>query len=209
MGGKAAHPLMSEIRTLTVMFSLPMQPSEKLVPHFLVQLARFLLHHHRLALNNVRQKPGQNTPECSGQTKVRCQQMAQYENKCQWTECPITSSSTAPPATTPAPSTSSGPTCEVDRNMRACVAQGGSFECQGCTNDITGEPCCSCHGGEDPVTTTETTLTTTTSSQTTGQCKAWCASNSKSWEKKCRWPKCAGCSACSARRLRGSDIVVL
>ena len=53
--GKAAHPLMSEIRTLTVMFSLPMRPSDKLVPHFLVQLARFLLHHHRLALNNVRQ----------------------------------------------------------------------------------------------------------------------------------------------------------
>merc|ERR1712213_270159 len=94
-------------------------------------------------------KPGQHTPECSGQTKARCQQMAQYENKCQWTECPVT------------------------------------------------------------MTTTETTLTTTTSSQTTGQCKAWCASNSKSWEKKCRWPKCAGCSACSARRLRGSDIVVL
>merc|ERR1711994_493717 len=53
--GKAAHPLMSEIRTLTVMFSSPMRPSEKLVPHFLVQLARFLLHHHRLALSNVRQ----------------------------------------------------------------------------------------------------------------------------------------------------------
>merc|ERR1712217_137359 len=34
-------------------------------------------------------KPGQNTPECNGQTKVRCQQMAQYENKCHWTECPV------------------------------------------------------------------------------------------------------------------------
>merc|ERR1739838_642057 len=27
--------------------------------------------------------PGQNTPECNGQTKARCQQMVQYENKSQ------------------------------------------------------------------------------------------------------------------------------
>jgi len=157
-------------------------------------------------------KPGQNTPECSSQTKVRCQQMAQYENKCQWTECPSTSS---PPATTsssatttsPAPSTSSAAMCEVDRNMRACVSQGGSFKCQRCTNDITGEPCCSCDGGEVPVTTTETTLTTTTSSPIAGECKPWCATNPKSWEKKCQWTKCAGCSSCFTRRLRGSDIL--
>merc|ERR1712038_459404 len=160
-------------------------------------------------------KPGQNTPECSGQTKVRCEQMAQYENKCQWEECPVTpppstsSSTVTVPPTTPAPSTSSEPMCEVDRNMKACVAQGGSFECQRCTNGITGEPCCSCHGGEDPVTTTETTLTTTTSSQAAGICKPWCATNPQSWEKKCRWTKCAGCSPCSIRRLRGSDIMFL
>merc|ERR1711963_1305974 len=88
-------------------------------------------------------KPGQNTPECSGQTKVRCQQMAQYENKCQWTECPSTSSSTVPPTTTSssatttslAPSTSSESMCELDRNMKACVSQGGSFKCQRCRND--------------------------------------------------------------------------
>jgi len=144
-------------------------------------------------------KPGQHTPECSGQTKVKCQQMAQYENKCQWTECP---SSTV----TPAPSTSSTPTCEVDIIMRACVAQGGSYECQRCANDITGEPCCSCRGGEDPVTTTEAI---TTSSQAAGECKSWCASNSKGWDKKCNWAKCAGCSPCSARRLRGSGAVFL
>jgi len=144
-------------------------------------------------------KPGQNTPECSGQTKVKCQQMAQYENKCQWTECP---SSTV----TPAPSTSTTPTCEVDINMRACVAQGGSYECQRCANDITGEPCCSCRGGEDPVTTTEAM---TTSSQAAGQCKSWCESNPKGWDKKCNWTKCAGCSPCSARRLRGSGAVFL
>jgi hypothetical protein len=157
-------------------------------------------------------KPGQHTPECTGQTKSRCQQMAQYENKCQWTDCPdppSTSSSTVPTTTTLAPSTSSEPTCEIDTRMRACVAQGGSFECQRCTNDITGEPCCSCDGGEDPVTTTETTPTTTTSSQAAGLCKPWCLTNPKSWEKKCQWPKCAGCSACSARRLRGSDTVFL
>ena len=87
-------------------------------------------------------KPCQNTPECSSQTKVRCQHMAQYENKCQWTECPRTSS---PPATTsssvtttsPAPSTSPEAMRELDRNMKACVPQGGSFKCQRCINDIT------------------------------------------------------------------------
>merc|ERR1712157_333585 len=61
-------------------------------------------------------KPGQNTPECNGQTKLRCQQMAQYENKCHWEECP------AEPPTTTTPSTSSEPTCEVDRDARDCVA---------------------------------------------------------------------------------------
>jgi cellulose 1,4-beta-cellobiosidase len=161
-------------------------------------------------------KPGQNTPECSGQTKVRCEQMAQYENKCEWKQCPSTSTSTTLPppttmpatSTTPVTSTSSGSTCEVDRTMRSCVAQGGSFECYRCTNDSTGEPCCSCEGTEDPVTTTET-ITTTTSSPAAQICKPWCASNPKSWEKKCTWAKCAGCSQCSARRLRGSDIMLL
>jgi len=171
-------------------------------------------------------KSGQNTPECNGQTKVRCQQMAQYENKCHWEECPVNPPSTStpimPPTTTTAPSTSSEPTCEVDSSMRACVAQGGSFECQKCTSDITGEPCCSCHGAvtttetatdtttETPLTTTaEATPTTTTSSEAAGLCKPWCTSNPKSWEKKCTWPKCAGCSPCSARRLRGSDMMFL
>merc|ERR1711997_1425977 len=107
--------------------------------------------------------------------------------------------STMPPTTTStlAPSTSSGPTCELEKNLRDCVAQGGSFECERC-NDSTG----------DPETTTKA-ITTTTSSQAAGECKKWCASNPKSWEKKCRWVKCAGCSPCFARRLRGSDIVLL
>merc|ERR1711920_973651 len=48
-------------------------------------------------------KPGQNTPECSAQTKLRCQQMAQYENKCHWEECPAgPPTTTTPPTTTPA-----------------------------------------------------------------------------------------------------------
>jgi len=157
-------------------------------------------------------QPGQNTPECNGQTKARCQQMAQYENKCKWTDCPVnppsTSLSTTSPPTsssTTSPPTSSEPMCELERNMKACVSQGGSFECKRCTNDNTGESCCSCQDGEAPSTTTETTLTTTTSSTLAGQCKSWCAGNSKSWEKKCTWPKCAGCSPCFRRRLRGSD----
>merc|ERR1711870_147319 len=52
---------------------------------------------------------GQNTPECNGQTKVRCQQMAQYENKCQWKQCPSTSTSTTLPATTTKPATTTTP----------------------------------------------------------------------------------------------------
>merc|ERR1711876_2615 len=123
---------------------------------------------------------------------------------------PTTTISTPTATSTPAPSTTSAPTCELDRNMRACVAQGGSFECERC-NDSTGEPCCSCDGIEDPETTTETTITTTTQAATTSSqaattssqaaklCKSWCANNPKSWEKKCRWEKCAGCSPCSAR----------
>merc|ERR1712217_850602 len=76
----------------------------------------------------------------SGQTKARCEQMAQYENKCQWNQCPSTTTmlptTTTPPPTTStlAPSTSSEPTCELDRNMRACVARGGSFECEKCND---------------------------------------------------------------------------
>jgi len=156
-------------------------------------------------------KPGQNTPECSGQSKVRCEQMAQYENKCQWEQCPITPTTTSPSTLPPVTSTTQAPTtpqptCELDRDMKACLARGGSFECESCTNDITGESCCSCHGAENPVTTTEA-ITTTTSSKAAGLCKSWCAENPKSWEKKCQWLKCAGCSPCSARRLRGSDVM--
>jgi len=168
-------------------------------------------------------KPGQNTPECSGQTKVRCQQMAQYENKCHWEECPVnppsTSTSTMAPTTTTAPSTSSEPTCVVDSSMTACLAQGGSFECHKCTTDITGEPCCSCHGAVTTETATETTTettptaettpTTTTISEAAGLCKTWCTNNPKPWEKKCKWTKCAGCTPCSTRRLRGSDLMFL
>merc|ERR1711862_52687 len=66
--------------------------------------------------------PGQNTPECNGQTKARCQQMVQYENKCQWTECQVPSTSpptstpsttAAPPPTTPEPE----PSCLADRRL--------------------------------------------------------------------------------------------
>jgi len=94
------------------------------------------------------------------------------------------------------------PTCELE-NMKACVAKGGSFECQRCTNDIRGEACCVCHDGE-------TTPTTTTSSPAAGNCMPWCAKTPKPWKKKCQWQNyCAGCPRCSARRLRGSDILLL
>merc|ERR1719220_1907519 len=66
-------------------------------------------------------QPGQNTPECNGQTKARCQQMAQYENKCKWTDCPVNPPSTSlsitsPPtsSSTTSPPTSSEPMCELE-----------------------------------------------------------------------------------------------
>jgi len=107
-------------------------------------------------------------------------------------------STTQQPTQTPTQPPSSEPMCELDRNMMACITQGGFFGCRRCTDDIAGVPCCSCQDGEDPVTTTDTTLTTATRSQTAGQCKPWCATHPKRWEQKCRWTGCAGCSACSA-----------
>jgi cellulose 1,4-beta-cellobiosidase len=184
-------------------------------------------------------RAGQNTPECDGKPKDRCQFMSQYENKCQWEECPTTTSppTATPTSTTPSQTSSATPTsttpatCELEINMKACVAAGGSFECQSCSNDIAGEPCCSCRGGEATTTETtltnttnapaettlttttnaptETTLTTTTNPPVAGPCKSWCTPHTASWEKKCRWTKCAGCSPCSARRLRGSGTSVV
>jgi len=102
-------------------------------------------------------------------------------------------------------STTSEPACELEGNAMTCVSQGGSFECNSCTNGITGELCCSCQSGEDSSTTPASTLVTTTTSTSAGLCKSWCANKPTSWEKKCKWEKCAGCSPCFTRRLRGSD----
>ena len=49
---------------------------------------------------------GQNTPECVGQSKSRCQFMMEYENKCKWTECDATD----PPTNAPTPSSTNNPT---------------------------------------------------------------------------------------------------
>jgi hypothetical protein len=48
-------------------------------------------------------------------------------------------------------------------------------------------------------------VTTTTSPALSGECKAWCATNLKSWAKKCKWAGCAGCSKCDMRRLRANN----
>merc|ERR1712176_1458481 len=97
--------------------------------------------------------PGQNTPECNGQTKARCQQMVQYENKCQWTECqgstpvPSTSSPTSTPSTTAAPPPTTPepePSClALEAQIEECVQQGNVFECQHCASADVGNRCCS------------------------------------------------------------------
>lgn len=169
------------------------------------------------------QMPGSGPGCCTWDVNSGCQQLAneycQVEENCEgncfgkWiltavtsTALPATTTTSPEPVTTTlAPSTSSEATCELDKNMKACVAGGGSFECQKCPNDYTGEPCCSCHGGEAPTTTTVTTTVTVA----TKPCKSWCGTHPKPWEKKCKWSQCAGCSGCSARRLRGSDTSVV
>jgi len=167
-------------------------------------------------------RPGQNTPECNGKTKARCQQMSQYENKCKWTECPVTTptpSTNSPTTTSPSsPTTTSslsstttaGPTCAREAQIDACVMQGGVFECSRCTNGVSSEACCSCLGGEPSSTTSTATLppsTTTTSTLASGICKPWCGPNEAPWEKKCLWKKCSGCVSCNSRRLRGNVIL--
>merc|ERR1712039_109597 len=103
-------------------------------------------------------------------TKARCQQMSQYENKCKWTECPVTTptpgtnspTTTSPssPTTTSSLSstTSAGPTCARETQIDTCVMQGGVFECSRCTNGVSSEACCSCLGGEPSSTTSTATL---------------------------------------------------
>ena len=42
----------------------------------------------------------------------------------------------------------------------------------------------------------------TTTSNTNKKCKKWCASDNKSWKKKCAWPgMCGGCPECSGELL--------
>jgi len=161
--------------------------------------------------------PGQNTPECNDQPEERCLQMAQYENKCQWTEChgstpvPSTSSPTSTSSTTaaPPPTTSEPePSClELEARIEDCVQQGNVFECQHCASADVGNRCCSCQGSSTSTATQPGTVTetTTTSPTVPGQCKAWCASNDKSWAKKCKWTGCAGCPSCNTRRLGASN----
>merc|ERR1712218_319764 len=102
-------------------------------------------------------------------------------------------------------STSSEPMCEFEVHAKTCASQGGSYECKSCSDDITGELCCSCQSEEVSSTTTASTLAITATSTSASLCKQWCASNPNSWEKKCKWKKCAGCPSCFTRRLRGSD----
>lgn len=170
-------------------------------------------------------KPGQNTPECNGVAQNRCQQMAQYENKCKWNTCEVTTSrprtttetpstttdtpSTSSPTTTspnsatttfslPSSTTSAGPTCSREAQMIACVTQGGVFECSLCTDEATSKACCLCRLEESSSTTTMTTTTTAASEP----CKSWCKPHAALWEKKCKWKKCSGCPACNSRRLQ-------
>merc|ERR1712232_576853 len=151
-------------------------------------------------------RPGQNTPECNGKTRDRCRFMAQYENKCQWTECQsTTSSTTGSPVTTPESTTPTTTTlsCTWGAQIIACVSQGGDFHCEQCTDGATNEPCCSCQGGEPPSTST-TTVTSPSTTTAGGVCKVWCGDNPKPWKKKCNWKGCSGCSECNSRRLHAA-----
>merc|ERR1712187_987241 len=100
-------------------------------------------------------------------------------------------------------STTTPSSCPREEEIEACVAQGGVFQCEHCTDGVSNGPCCACHGGESSSATTTTTSATTTTLES-GSCKSWCAENTKPWSKKCKWSACADCFDCSSRRLRGS-----
>lgn len=125
------------------------------------------------------------------------------------------------PEPTSEPGTTSSPSCPREEEIDACASQGGIYECKRCGEGDFSAVCCSCQGGAPSSTTSTTTTvmtttttattprieteTTTTSPALSGKCKAWCATNGKSWEKKCKWAGCAGCSECDMRRLRANN----
>merc|ERR1712037_69641 len=117
--------------------------------------------------------PAQNTPECNGQTKERCQQMVQYENKCQWTEChdttPMPSTDLPTTTTSTTVTTSSETPCARETDISACVSQNGVFECKLCAgaDRVSSEPCCSCQSGEPSSVTSTTTVRPATTTTTT------------------------------------------
>ena len=49
---------------------------------------------------------------------------------------------------------------------------------------------------DGPAPTTAPTPSTTNPPTTAPVCKSWCKDNTKPWEKKCTWIKCAGCDPC-------------
>jgi len=125
------------------------------------------------------------------------------------------------PEPTSEPGTTSSPSCPREEEIDACASQGGIYECKRCGEGDFSAVCCSCQGGASSSTTSTTTTvmtttttattprteteTTTTSPALSGECKAWCATNLKSWAKKCKWAGCAGCSKCDMRRLRANN----
>merc|ERR1712241_33491 len=117
-----------------------------------------------------------------------------------------TTTTTTTPPTTPEPEPSCPALEALEAQIEDCVQQGNVFECQHCASADVGNRCCSCQGSSTSTATLPRTVTeTTTTSPALGQCKAWCASNGKSWEKKCTWTLCAGCPSCNTRRLRASN----
>jgi len=131
--------------------------------------------------------PGQNTPECSGQARDRCLQMSRYENKCQWKECPSSTS------TSPASSTT--PKSGECKSFCAQSKDSWSFKCSW-------DCCAGCSECAATPTATTTGIASTTASPLPRECKSWCAGNAKPWAKKCTWEKCRGCAECAPLRRR-------
>mmetsp|Transcript_38755 Transcript_38755/g.89448 ORF Transcript_38755/g.89448 Transcript_38755/m.89448 type:complete len:793 (-) Transcript_38755:103-2481(-) len=98
--------------------------------------------------------PGQNQPECNGQTEERCLQMIQYENKCAWTAPATTTTTTMPPTTTTSTTTATS-TTTTTTTMTTTTTTTPT------TTTTTTTPTTT------PTTTTTTTITTTTTPTTT------------------------------------------
>merc|ERR1712183_1109530 len=149
-------------------------------PHSLARPGHSPLRRRRLVWNAAHQRQGRTLLSAMARQRHGVSKWSSTR-----TSASGQSAKAAPTPTTPEPE----PSClALEAQIEECVQQGNVFECQHCASADVGNRCCSCQGSSTSTATLPGTVTetTTTSPALPGQCKAWCASNGKSWEKKCK-----------------------